>query len=269
MRQRLSIVAAFVRRDFTTALSYRVPYAFDLFAVLVNVVMFFYVGKLIEPGRGASEHLSQGYFPFVLVGLSLFGVASAALTRFSTAIRDEQVAGTLEVLLAQPVSPRLLIVGSAAYELMRAVVTGFVTLLTGVLVFGVRLTDEVAPLAVAMLGFLAALLLFAAIGVLVAAFTVLYKQGQSVVSVTVISVSLLSGVYYPTEVLPSLLQSIAELLPTTWALDLLRQCLIGEGIDGARLAGIVLAAAVSLPAALGVFNRALDHARKLGTLGQY
>ena len=269
MRRRLTIVAAFLRRDFTTALSYRVPYAFDLFAVLVNVVLFFYVGKLIDPGPDASAELSNGYFPFVLIGLALFGVANVGLSRFSVSIREEQMAGTLEVLLTQPVSARLVILGSAAYELLRAVLTAVATVLAGVIVFGVDLTSRPGPILAALVVSAVAVVLFAAIGVAVAAFTVLYKQGQSVVGATVVTISLLSGVYYPLDVMPGALESVGNLLPTTWSLDLLRDCLLRGEVDGLRMLGLAAAAAVALPAALWVFGRSLDRARALGTLGQY
>ena len=269
MRRRLTIVGAFLRRDFTTALSYRLPYAFDLFAVLVNVVLFFYVGKLIDPGASDSRDLADGYFPFVLVGLGMFGMASVALSRFSAGIRDEQVAGTLEVLLMQPVSPRLVILGSAAYELTRAVVTAFLTVILGVLIFDVALTTEPVALLAALAVTLVAMVVFTALGVAVAAFTLLYKQGQSVVAATIVTISLLSGVYYPLDVMPGALSAIGELLPTTWALDLLRDCLIHGEVDAPALLGLAAVAALALPVGLWIFSRALDRARALGTLGQY
>jgi ABC-type multidrug transport system permease subunit len=269
MSRGLPIVRAFIRRDFAIALSYRVPFAFDLISVLVQATMFFYVGKLIEPGAGGSEDLERGYFAFVLVGLTVFGVARAGIMAFSDGIREAQLTGNLEMLLTRPAPVGAIVVGAGAYETLRALMTGALILLVGLLLFGVDYVAEPWPLLAALLSYLAVAAFFAAIGCAIASFTLLYMQGKAMVGLVVLAMSLLSGLYYPVDVLPDVLQTLGQALPTTWALDLMRACLIRGEVDEPLLAALAAASAAGLPLSVWLFSRALDRARRAGSLGQY
>jgi ABC-2 type transport system permease protein len=262
-------IGAFVRRDFAIALSYRAPFFFDLVAVLVQVVMFFYVGKLIEPGAGGSSDLDRGYFAFVLIGLSVFGVARAGLTAFSDGIRDAQLTGNLEMLMTRPAPVAAVVAGAGAYETLRAMVIAVLTVLAGVVLFGVDYVAEPWPVLAAALSFLAVAAFFAALGCAIASFTLVFMQGQGIVGLAVVALSLLSGLYYPLEVLPDAVEALAQVLPTTWALDLMRSCLIHGEVDELLLAALAAASAICLPLSVWIFSRALVRARRQGILGQY
>jgi ABC-type polysaccharide/polyol phosphate export permease len=76
-------------------------------------------------------------------------------------------------------------------------------------------------------------------------------------------------VYFPTSVLPGALHAIANLLPFTWGVDVMRQAVLGGDPDITKLAVLVAFAVASLPAALALFGTALRHSRRRGTLGHY
>src|SRR5690606_31338438 len=59
-----------------------------------------------------------GYVEVVAVGIALMGFLQIALTRMVTAIRREQMIGTLEVVLATPTSPATFQLGSVAYDIV-------------------------------------------------------------------------------------------------------------------------------------------------------
>jgi ABC-2 type transport system permease protein len=262
------IFAAFLRRDAAIAVSYRAPFVLDSFAAAFSVVLFFYVGKLINPGRSA-DALTNGYFPFVLVGLALFGVAQVGLSSFATRLRDEQLVGSLEILLSMPASASLVVLGTALFDLIRGVVTAFVTVAFGALLFDLHFTRDPVAIGAALVGFLATILLFAAGGVLLGAFTILYKQGRQLFAMAIVGTSLLCGVYYPRSVLPEWLQALGAVIPITWALDLIRGCLINGEVSTSRLAAVIGVAVVGLPASLAVFRLAVERAAARGTLAQY
>ena len=83
---------------------------------------------------------------------------------------------------------------------------------------------------------------------------------------------LLSGVYYPPEVLPNWLAALSYLLPTTYGLRALRHALI-NGADLPDLLGDVgllsLFALVSLPLGLLAYQWGFRRARREGTLSHY
>jgi hypothetical protein len=62
---------------------------------------------------------------------------------------------------------------------------------------------------------------------------------------------------------------VANLIPFTWGLTSLRATLLFGQLQTSRFAGIVLTAVVAMPLVLLVFGRAVDRARRGGTLGQY
>lgn len=264
-----SAFAAFIRRDFITALSYRLPFVLDLFASVVQLLMFFFLGEIVDQADlSAGVGLSSGYFPFVVIGLVMTRIVDTALQSFSTKLRTEQTIGTFEALIATPASLPVLVLGSAAYNLLYGMVSGVVMLVLGV-GFGVRFDVTPISLVGGLLGLLASLAFFAAIGVAVAAFIVVYKQGQAVLGMATSVLGLLGGAFFPVSVFPAPLRLIAQINPLKWSLDVLRGALLDGEVLWSSLAALSVAAAVLLPVALWLLRRAVDRARRDGSLAQY
>lgn len=266
----LATLGAFLRRDWTIALSYRLPFALEVFALFFQLALFFYLGRLVDDSTVAAHPgLEKGYFAFVAVGLALLGILQSALTSFAQKLREEQTTGTFEVLMATPVPTPVLIVGSAAYDLLRATASSLALIVLAIAVFGLRPDPELVSLPVIVAALAGSLVFFAAVGVAVAAFTVVFKQGTVLITMVLTGVTLLGGVYFPIEVLPAPIELIAEALPFTWGVDVLRAALLTGEVELGRLALLVGFAAVALPVALAVFAAALARARRAGTLAQY
>jgi ABC-2 type transport system permease protein len=83
---------------------------------------------------------------------------------------------------------------------------------------------------------------------------------------------LFSGAYYPLDVLPTWVASLAELNPITIAVDGMREPLLGgTGWEGVGRAVAILLPLAVLSLALGAvaFRAALRRERRQGTLGLY
>lgn len=65
------------------------------------------------------------------------------------------------------------------------------------------------------------------------------------------------------------MQTIADAIPFTWALDLLRAALLGGDVDATRLVALIASVALLLPLALALFGSSLQRARRTGTLALY
>lgn len=264
-----STFAAFVRRDFVVALSYRLPFILDLFGSTVQLLLFFFIGEIVDPTDLSGDvGASSGYFPFVVIGLVMTRIVDTALRSFSSKLRGEQMTGTFEALIATPASLPTLVLGSAAYNLFDGVVTGSIMLLIAV-VFGLRFDVSVFSLVGGALGLIASLAFFAAIGVAVAAFIVVYKQGQGVLSMVTSVIGLLGGAYFPVDVLPGPVQALAAINPLKWSLDVLRAALLEREVLWGSLCMLAVAAAALLPCALWLLRVAVDRARRDGSLAQY
>lgn len=270
MRQPIAIFAAFVRRDWATALSYRLPFGLEIANSLFNLALFFYLSRLIGGSLSRShQDLTRGYFAFVVIGVTFVGIGEAGLTSFGQRLRQEQTAGTLEALLATAAPQWLVILGSAGYDLLRATVTALITIGLAIVLFGLRLETNFFTLPVVVAALIGSLALFAALGVLVAAFTVVFKQTTAILGMVIGGLALLSGVYFPTSVLPGPLKLLAEASPFTWGLDVFRAVLLRGEVDTRHLLILIPSGVMAMPLALLVFRMSLNRARRAGTLAQY
>jgi ABC-2 type transport system permease protein len=113
---------------------------------------------------------------------------------------------------------------------------------------------------------------FSSLGVISAAFTMVFKRGDPV-HLFVGGISfLLGGVIFPVSEMPGWLQAVARLLPITHGLDGMRALLLQGrplGAVGTQLLILTLFVALSLPLSLLCFQKAVNIARRDGTLLHY
>jgi ABC-2 type transport system permease protein len=265
----LAAVAAFLRRDLKVALSYRLSFILDGFSTIFQILLFFFLSSLFDQaGFSGFAGLRQGYFAFAVIGLIMMRVIDVSLRTFAETLRGEQVLGTFEALMALPTSLPVLVLGSGAYNLLYGTAMGMFMLLLAALL-GAPFIVSWTTLAVAVVAFLASLALFAAVGVVVAAAIVVFKQGMGLIGVVTQFLALLGGVYFPVTVFPGPLRAVAEVLPFTWSLQILRGALLDGELLWGRLGMLCAVAVVCVPASLWVLRAAVDHARLKGTLAQY
>ncbi|HEX4908607.1 MAG TPA: ABC transporter permease [Actinomycetes bacterium] len=264
-------VAAFVRRDWAIARSYRLNLVLEVGSIAFTLGMFFFLGRLVD-GAGAGrmdQALAHGYFAFAAVGQAVLRVVQVGTSSIASRLRTEQTTGTLETLLTSAAPTSLVILATGAFDLLFAVASGVVTLALAALL-GMHLgATPASATAVLLVGLPAMVALFAALGVAVAAFVMVFKQGAALVGLTTSVLALLCGVFFPVGTLPRPLGSIAELLPLTWVLDVLRAGLLDGRVDWAHLGLLLGSAALLLPASLLLFQAATRVARRRGTLAQY
>lgn len=268
--------AAFVRRDWAIARSYRLNLALELGSILFSLGMFFFLGRLVDrsgAGREAAGAtagaLPHGYFAFAAVGQAVLRVVQVGTSSSASRLRTEQTTGTLETLLTSAAPTPLVVLATGAFDLLFAVASGIVTLALAV-AFGMHLgATPASAAAVLLVGLPGMVALFAALGVAVAAFVLVFKQGAALVGLTTSALALLCGVFFPVGTLPRPLGSLAELLPLTWVLDVLRAGLLDGRTDWAHLGLLLASAALLLPASLVLFGAAARVARRRGTLAQY
>jgi len=264
------LLPAFLRRDMAIQLSYRADFTLQTSSVLLTLILFFYVSELVDDGTlGAEAGGAAGYFGFVVIGLALLRVLSSGLNSFAQRLRNDQTSGTLEAMLASPVRSRTAILFSAAFDLMRATFFASVMILAAIVFFGLRLDTDALGVLVALITLAGAITVFAAVGMLLAAFTVVYKQSSAALQIASTGVGVFSGVYFPIETFPDGVQAIANLIPLTWAVDVTRSALLHGTIETDRLLLLLGSAVLLLPLCLLVVDRAVDKARRHGTLAQY
>lgn len=264
------LMGSFFRRDYLTQISYRAAFLLSFVGLFFRAFVFFFISRFI--GDAAADGLAGyngDYFAFVLIGLALNPYFDLGLTAFARALREAQTTGTLEAMMMTPTPVSYLVIGSAVWSYTFTTFQVFVYLLLGVLL-GVDLSA--ANLPVAIIGLLLSIIAFASIGILAASIIMVIKRGDPVTAVVANVSALVGGVYYPIETLPNWLQVLAQLVPLTHALRILRLSLL-NGATWSELSQdfllLGLFCLLLLPLSLLAFRYAVDRARRDGSLGQY
>jgi ABC-2 type transport system permease protein len=264
-------VNAFLRRDFLVAWSYRMSFVSNIAGMFVQAITFYFVGRMVNnnvlPTYGGEP---VTYMEFAAIGIAFGGFLSLGLGQVATAVRQEQLMGTLESLLMTPTSTATIQVGSVAYQLL------FVPLRTGIFLgliafaFGLQFdADGIAPAALVFLLFVPCIW---GLGLLSAAGVMTFKRGGAGVGLGVTLLVLASGAYFPLDLLPEWAQQIAQLNPLAIAIGGVREALLGGSGWHSLSADVLLLVpigAAALAAGLTAFRRAVQREHARGTIGLY
>ena len=268
-RPGLAMIAAFVRRDWLITISYKLPFVMEVVQSVTALTMFWMISRLVNrPGSSAIPGVGDDYFSFLLLGTSTLSLLTVGMTAFAERLRADQTTGTLETLLTMPVPTWFSVLAGTSYQFLYAIAVVSLNLALG-LVFGLSLHVNAIGVVVAIICLIGAIALFASIGVAVAAFVVVFKRGTSIVGLLTTILGFLGGVYYPVEMMPGWLAQIAQVLPFTWAVDVIRDVLLHGTYPLGKIAGLYAAAAIFLPVSCMLLNRSVNRARRSGTLGQF
>ncbi len=262
---------AFVEKDIIEESSYKLAFLLRISGIFFQVFAFFFLSKLIEKGTARSlEPYGGDYFPFVLVGIAFSGYHQAALSGFSSSIREAQMKGTLEAVLLTQTGIGEVILYSSLYPFIWTSVTILIYLAFGAAFLGVKFGGANAPGVILVL--ILTIASFSGIGIISASFVMVFKKGDPLAFALSGASFLLGGVYYPVAVLPVWLQKVSYLLPMRHSLEGMRLCLLGQAplrLVVPKLIALACFAAVLLPVGLLCFRRAVKKAKMDGSLTQY
>ncbi|MBC7228822.1 MAG: ABC transporter permease [Actinobacteria bacterium] len=258
---------AFLKRDFLIETSYRFNFLLSLAGMVFSVTIFYFAGRIVDPSYVSGT--ADDYFSFALVGMAMAMYLRAGLGSFAESVREEQMMGTLEAMMATPTSLTTIVLSSALWRFLLTSISVLAYLLLGA-AFGVSYAGANLPAALLLLALTVAS--YAALGIISAAFIIVFKRGDPINwAVSSLSI-LLGGVFFPYSVLPGWMQFFSRLLPMTWSLDGIRSALLkGAGLASLWRETLALAAiaAALIPLSLALFGLAVRHARRTGSLVKY
>ncbi len=267
----MAVAVAFLRRDLSLSLSYRLSFLLQFGGIFFSVAIFYFLAQLFGTAVAPQlEAYGGDYFSFVLIGLAFTGFLGLSLSNFAQSIREGQVMGTLEIMLLSPTRLSTILLSSSLWAYLLTTVRVLVYLLVGVLIFGASLGK--ANVGTALLVMFLSIASFSGIGILSAALVLLVKKGDPIAWLIGGASSLLAGVYYPVSVLPDWLEPLSRLLPLTYSLNAMRLAVLqGYSIYELRFDILALVAftVVLTPLAFLVFRKALKRAKMEGSLIQY
>jgi len=206
---------------------------------------------------------------FLFLGIVVGGLVGAAFWEIAFSFKREMDVGTLEPTWLTPTRPETFVIGRAISGITIAGATSLVLLGIGLAIFGASYSagglaalPAIGLAAFSMLG----------IGYLVASAVLMLREPNFFVDATSFLFAMASGVAFPVAVLPIFVRPVAYLLPTTYALDLLRYHALGiRPLLEPWLEWLALLALAIVTLLLGrlVFRRTEHRMRIRGTLGQH
>jgi ABC-2 type transport system permease protein len=261
---------AFLRRDWRIVRASAFGLAWQATAIIFVTPTLYYMGRLVRPGTPTLAAYGGDYFTFAVIGIACSGFFAAVMGACAAAARQEQVGGTLEVLLTTPVRLPVLAAGASFLPVMLAAAQSLLYIVLGGAMFHVDFGH--ANVAGAVLIIALAMLLSGAFGLFAAAFVILFRRGDPFTGIMVGIGAMLGGVFYPTEVLPPAARTLAEFVPLTPALRGVRLAMMNGGTLPALASSLgPLAAwcAIAVPLSLLAAGAALSEAKRSGTASGY
>ena len=266
----LRALGAFLKRDFLIEVSYRTSFILQFLGIAFSVLIWYFISGVVSAPKTTPGLEGVDYFSYVLLGLAFYHYLSSAMMSFAGKIRTEQTTGTLEAMLVTPTSTGTIVLGSALWDFVLTSFKVVIYLAIGRFAFGVNIRLESLLPAILILGL--TVLAFSGIGVLSAAFVLYLKRGDPIAYLVASASALLGNVFYPSQDMWPVLQSLSRFLPITYALRGLRRALLRGARFGDLLPDIeilALFAALLLPLGIVAFRIAVRRARQEGSLVQY
>jgi ABC-2 type transport system permease protein len=262
---------AFVRRDFLVALSYRMAFVADLVNLTGQVLVFYFIGLMVDSSKLPTFGGAQvTYLEFATIGIALGVFIYVGMERVSAAIRGEQLMGTLESLLMTPTSTTTIQLGSIVFDLVYVPIRTGIFLVAVAFAFGLDYhPDGVLPAAATLFAFIPFVW---GLGVTSAAVILTFKRGAGSIGMGMVGLALVSGLYFPLDLLPDWIAAVSQYNPIALAIEGMRDALLGgSGWSDAGPNALFLAPMSLFTLALGIlaFQFALRRERRRGTIGLY
>jgi ABC-2 type transport system permease protein len=264
---RWGAVAAIIRRDFLVARSYRLPFVLDAFYGFLELAVYFFISRTFHDISSAQLQGAPSYFAFAAAGIVVAVIVAAAAFAIARQVREEQLTGTLEALIAQPLTTIEICLGLAGFPLLSAFIRAAAYLAVAGVWMNLDISQTSWPGLVLILFVTGTSL--SVLGILSGAVVLVIKRGEVLAAMLLFGVTLLCGSVFPISVLPDWLEAIGKVLPLRFAFDGARAALFrGDGWGGDFLV-LLGFSVIGFGVAIAIFDRALHFGRRAGSLGQY
>jgi ABC-2 type transport system permease protein len=167
------------------------------------------------------------YYDFLLPGLVAMGVMNFSITGMAIAVARYREQRILKRILATPLRPFKFLSAQVLSRLLLALVQAALIVAVGVFLFGARIYGNVAWIFILAT---VANLIFLNIGFAVAGRARNPDSAQGIASAVALPMMFLSGVFFPTDTLPQVMQAIVKYLPLTPLIEALRKVSL-EGLS--------------------------------------
>src|SRR5256885_4422481 len=161
---------------------------------------------------------------FIFLGGVISGLVATSFWAMAMGLRNEMDQGTLEATWLTPTRHETLIIGRAFGGLVWFILSQILLFAIGIAVFGLRFRPEIVY---ALPAVIVAIVGMIGVAYILAAVVLLIREANFFIDCTNFLFATASGAAFPVILLPGVFQPIAFALPTTYAMDLIRQAGLG------------------------------------------
>jgi ABC-2 type transport system permease protein len=259
---------AFVERNINLVKRYWAWELVWLVYSIANSLSVSYIGLGMERIAGSQNVNGRYLVLYLVIGTLVWRYLSIIFYWITELISIERWEGTIEYTLMAPIRRIVHMAGQTFFSVVYSLFFTAVILGVTVLLFEIDLSN--ANLFGGALMLLVGSLSFIGVSIMASVLPLLFpERGAQMTHIVIALLLLVSGVYYPVDVLPELLQRLAVFSPATYVLEGTRSALL-EGLPTAQLWPDIwptlLMGVMAIPAGLWVFEQAERYAKRTGKL---
>lgn len=258
---------AFIERNINIVRRYWAWELVWLVYTVANSLAVSYIGLGFEQMGGGN--IDGKYFVLYLaIGTIVWRYLSVIFYWVTDVVGLERWEGTIEYTLMAPITRFFHMMGQTAF----AIVYSFIH--TGVVLLATMLMFDISLVQANLFGFVVVLvagsLSFVGISIIGSVLPLLFpERGSQMTHLIIAGLLLVSGVYYPVDVLPDWLQFFAKFSPATYIIDGARDAIL----NGAPTLSLwqyiwptLIMGVISIPVGLRIFHWAENYAKRTGKL---
>jgi ABC-2 type transport system permease protein len=213
------------------------PIMFFVLAILRPLAAALILLLMYEVISGGGK---DAYFDYIYVSNALFVIVTQVLVGMSwTIFEDRENYKMLKYIFTSPARTFAFISGRAVAKILIGLFTSFLLLLVGVLFMDLHLRLDTIDWGWLILYSITGLTILLAMGLALAGFAlVLARNGEFMGEISAAAVLLISGVYFPPDILPLFLRKLSLVMPLTYWLEGMRRALFGGILQVASADGL-------------------------------
>jgi ABC-2 type transport system permease protein len=233
---------------------------------VANTLTIVFIAEGIEATGGSID--VNRVTTILLVGAVVWAYLGIIFEILTETVAWERWEGTIEYTFMAPLSRPIHLFGMGLFSIVYGVVRA--VLLFGVVALFFDLNLSHADFVAALVVLLIASFPFIGIGMMTAVLPLISpEKGTQLGFIAQGLLLVVSGVYYPVDVLPEWMQWLAKISPATYALDGMRDAIVegqGLGLMWDEIWPLIVIGFFSIPLGLWVFHRGERYAKQHGKL---
>jgi ABC-2 type transport system permease protein len=231
---------------------------------IANTLTVVFIADGVQAGGGTLDVERQT--TILLIGAVIWSYLGIVFEVLTETVAWERWEGTIEYTFMAPLSRAVHLLGMGAFAVLYGVIRTALLFAVVALFFGLAFPD--ANWAAALLLLATASVSFVGVGMITAVLPLISpEKGAQLGFVAQGMLLVVSGVYYPVDVMPQWMQWISTVSPATYALEGIRGAVLdGHGVTAHDLIPLIAIGALSIPLGLATFRVGERYAKRTGKL---